>query len=137
MPNVLWNSGVASPYPSKRSALIVASALFSTLGERTRLKIFMALADREACVCDIAASLDITVSLASHHLRKMRDGGLLKPRSEGKLVYYSLREDRNIALLLEFSQKLLDPLGTQASCYEAGQRINAFPDEKVRVRYGK
>ena len=67
--------------------------LFSALADRTRLKILHALEDGgELCVCDVAHVLGMSVSAASHHLRKMRDLRILKYRSDGKMAYYSLRD---------------------------------------------
>lgn len=66
--------------------------LFATLADRTRLKILHALQDgRELCVCDVAHVLNMSVSAASHHLRKMRDLRILKYRTDGKMAYYALR----------------------------------------------
>ena len=68
--------------------------LFAALADRARLKILHALqAGDELCVCDIAHVLGCSVSTASHHLRKLRDLKLLKYRTDGKMTYYSLRDD--------------------------------------------
>ena len=68
--------------------------LFRALADRTRLKILHGLAEcGELCVCDVAHVLGMSVSAASHHLRKMRDLKILKYRNDGKMAYYSLRDD--------------------------------------------
>lgn len=75
--------------------------LFAALADRTRLKILHALKDGdELCVCDVAHVLGMSVSAASHHLRKMRDLEILKYRSDGRMAYYSLR-DRFAGKLVE------------------------------------
>ncbi len=75
--------------------------LFSTLADKTRLKILHALKDgEELCVCDVAHVLGMSVSAASHHLRKMRDLKILKYRNDGRMAYYSLR-DRFAGRLVE------------------------------------
>ena len=67
--------------------------LFAALADRTRLKVLHALRDgAELCVCDVAHVLGMSVSTASHHLRKLRDLKILKFRSDGKMAYYSLRD---------------------------------------------
>jgi DNA-binding transcriptional ArsR family regulator len=43
-------------------------------------------------VCDVAHVVGMSVSAASHHLRKLRDLKVLKYRNDGKMAYYSLRE---------------------------------------------
>ena len=76
------------------SDLDVAAVLFSALGDRARLKIFWAMRNgQELCVCDVSHVLGASVSTASHHLRKLRDLQLLKMRNDGKMVYYSLRNE--------------------------------------------
>lgn len=78
--------------PDERS-LARARGLFTALGDRHRLRILSALGGgEELCVCDVAHVLGVGVSVASHHLRKLRDLGILKDRDDGKMVYYSLRE---------------------------------------------
>ncbi len=67
--------------------------LFAALGDRHRLRILSAFeGGEELCVCDVAHVLGVGVSVASHHLRKLRDLGVLKDRDDGRMVYYSLRE---------------------------------------------
>jgi len=79
--------------------------LFGALADRARLKILSALGDgEELCVCDVAHVLCVSISTASHHLRKLRDLKLLQYRSDGKMTYYSLRNElagRLVASTLE------------------------------------
>ncbi len=74
-------------------ALEEARALFAALADRTRLRILHALlvAD-ELCVCDVAHVLGMSIAATSHHLRKLRQLGILKLRNDGKMAYYSLRD---------------------------------------------
>lgn len=75
-------------------ALENARVLFAALADRTRLKILHAFrAGDELCVCDVAHVTGMSVSAASHHLRKLRDVKILKYRTRGKWAYYSLRDD--------------------------------------------
>lgn len=70
-----------------------ARVLFAALADRTRLKVLHALSNgEELCVCDVAHVLQMSVSAASHHLRKLRDLKILKYRNDGKMAYYSLRD---------------------------------------------
>lgn len=83
-------------------ALETAAVLFNALADKSRLKILHALKDaQELCVCDLAAVLGVQTSAASHHLRKLRDLKLLKHRNDGKLVFYSLR-DESVAEVLSY-----------------------------------
>lgn len=76
------------------------ATLFKLMGDPTRVQILSALAVTELCVCDIAYVLDKTQSAISHQLRSLRDGGLVKSRKDGKVVYYSLA-DRHVETLFE------------------------------------
>lgn len=53
----------------------------------------------ELCVCDVAHVAGMSVSAASHHLRKLRDLRILKYRTDGKMAYYSIA-DRSVAKLV-------------------------------------
>lgn len=75
-------------------------AVFGALADRTRLKLLAALADgEELCVCDAAHVLRVSISAASHHLRRLRDLKILRYRNDGKMAYYSLRDTTTAALV--------------------------------------
>lgn len=68
--------------------------LLSIAGDETRIRIFCFLFEYgEGCVSDIAESLDISVNTTSHHLRMMRDVGLLASERAGVNVCYTLIRD--------------------------------------------
>ena len=67
--------------------------LYKLLGNTTRLKILLALAQGELCVCDVAHVLGITVAATSHQLKLLRDRGWLAMRNDGKMVYYRLHNE--------------------------------------------
>lgn len=73
--------------------------LFRMFSDPTRLRILYALAERELCVCDIGVALDLSQSAASHQLATLRAAGLVRPRREGKIVFYSL-DDAHVDRLL-------------------------------------
>lgn len=89
----------AKALPSAES-LEDAVVLFEALADPSRVLILFGMQkQRELCVCDVATLLDVSVASASHHLRKMKDLGILKRRNEGKLVFYSIRNHRVEAVL--------------------------------------
>lgn len=67
--------------------------VFKALADETRLKIVYALSMEELCVCDVAGIINSSVATASHHLRYLGNTGLARYRREGKMVFYSLRDD--------------------------------------------
>jgi DNA-binding transcriptional ArsR family regulator len=73
---------------------------FRTLGDPTRVRMLDALSQRELCVCDLAARIGLSESAVSHQLRLLRNLRLVKPRREGRMVFYSL-DDRHIITLFQ------------------------------------
>jgi ArsR family transcriptional regulator len=72
---------------------------FKALGDRTRLKIVLALAHEELCVCDLATVVNISISAISHQLRILKGLKIVAFRKSGKMVYYSL-DDKHIENLV-------------------------------------
>lgn len=84
-----------------------AVSLFAALSDQARLKIILALRrGEELCVCDVAHVLGLSVSTASHHLRKLRDLRILKYRNDGKMAYYSLRDEIAAELVADALEKV-------------------------------
>ncbi len=46
--------------------------------------------DSEACVCDLVGAFDLAQPTISHHLKILRDAGLVKSTRRGNWVYYPL-----------------------------------------------
>lgn len=67
--------------------------LFKVFGDTTRIRILYALFEAELCVCDIAQLLGLSQSAVSHQLRVLKSARLVKPRKDGKTVFYSLADD--------------------------------------------
>lgn len=72
--------------------------VFKIFGDSTRMKIIYALKLSELCVCDLAFITNSTQSAISHQLRILKQAKLVKSRKEGKVVYYSLKDDHVIKL---------------------------------------
>ncbi|MBC5636773.1 metalloregulator ArsR/SmtB family transcription factor [Ornithinibacillus hominis] len=83
--------------------------IFKALSDLTRLKIAYALTiEDELCVCDVANIIGSTTATASHHLRLLRNMGLAKYRKEGKLVFYSLKDEhvhQLVSIAMEHSRE--------------------------------
>ncbi|MGH2922948.1 MAG: ArsR/SmtB family transcription factor [Solirubrobacterales bacterium] len=76
---------------AERSAILARQA--KALADPTRLTLATALLEGgELCVCDLAWILERAENLVSHHLRTLRDAGLVAGRRDGKMVMYSLSE---------------------------------------------
>jgi len=60
------------------------------LADPTRLSVLLALrAGEELCGCDLAWILGRSQALISHHLRALREAGLVVSRREARMVFYS------------------------------------------------
>jgi ArsR family transcriptional regulator len=59
---------------------------------RLRLMSIIAAAD-EACVCDLTGPFDVSQPTISHHLKVLRDAGLVDSERRGTWVYYRARRD--------------------------------------------
>jgi len=73
-----------------------AVKVYKALGEPTRLKIALLLADGEKNLCcsDIAGQLEsVAGSTLSHHLKQLTDCGLLNLRKDGTYIFYSVNCD--------------------------------------------
>ena len=73
--------------------------IFKVLCDPTRLRIAQALEMDELCVCDIAALMGLTQPSVSHHLKTLRQTGMVKYRKVGKMALYSLKDSHVSALL--------------------------------------
>jgi len=67
--------------------------LFKALGDENRLRILAALADRTYCVCDLAKRLGMPQPTLSHHLKILRETGLVKGEKDGQWIYCSLNSE--------------------------------------------
>ena len=65
-------------------------AVLAALSEEKRLRILDILRSGEQCVCDLTAEMDAGQSLLSHHLKVLREAGLVTDRRAGRWSYYSL-----------------------------------------------
>jgi ArsR family transcriptional regulator len=67
--------------------------LCRALADENRLRIIEMLGAGERCVCELTVALDLGQSLLSHHLKTLKDAGLVTDRREGRWVYYTLSCD--------------------------------------------
>ena len=73
-------------------ARAVAALRFRALGDETRLRLLEILTGGERCVSDLMDELGLGQSLVSHHLRALREAGLVTVRREGRRIHYAISE---------------------------------------------
>jgi ArsR family transcriptional regulator len=66
------------------------AARFKALADPTRVAIVNRLAVGECCVCDLNAAFDLSQPTISHHLKVLRDAGLVESSRRGTWAYYRL-----------------------------------------------
>src|SRR5881628_2787368 len=70
------------------------AAQFKALADPTRIAIVNQLsAADEVCVCNLTAAFDLSQPTISHHLRILRDAGLVESTRRGTWAYYRLVPD--------------------------------------------
>ncbi len=74
--------------------------LFKVLGDESRLRILQALGDGERSVSEVLERTGLPQTLASFHLRVLREAGVLVTERRGPFIYYRLA-DPSLPNLLE------------------------------------
>lgn len=67
------------------------AVVFKALSDPVRLRLLSVIAShtgQEACVCDVSDGFDVSQPTISHHLRVLREAGLLSSQRRGSWVYY-------------------------------------------------
>ena len=67
--------------------------VFKALGDPVRLRLISLIGARaggEVCVCDLTSAFDLTQPTISHHLKVLREAGLIDSERRGTWVYYRL-----------------------------------------------
>ncbi|HWE80918.1 MAG TPA: metalloregulator ArsR/SmtB family transcription factor [Gaiellaceae bacterium] len=77
--------------PMPRAAAQGIARIFKALADPTRVAIVNRLGLSEStCVCDLTAAFDLSQPTISHHLRILRDAGLVEAERRGTWAYYRL-----------------------------------------------
>ena len=101
------------------AAAVEMAAKFKALSDPVRLQLLSSVASHaggEACVCDIAAGVEVSQPTVSHHLKVLRDAGLLTSQRRASWVYYAVVPEALEALsaLLSVSADSVAALGFSA-----------------------
>lgn len=81
--------------PLSEADAVRMAATFKALSDPIRLRLFSRVASHgqgEACVCDIQ-DVGVSQPTVSHHLKKLREAGLLTAERRGTWVYYRVSPD--------------------------------------------
>jgi ArsR family transcriptional regulator len=94
----LQSATCATATPLIREPISEATAaglaqVFKALGDPVRLRLISLIgahAGGEVCVCDLTAAFDLTQPTISHHLRVLREAGIIDCERRATWVYYRL-----------------------------------------------
>lgn len=77
--------------PLTAAEAVELAAVFKALSDPVRLRLLSLVASRaggQACVCDIAEGVEVSQPTISHHLKVLREAGLLTSERRASWVYY-------------------------------------------------
>ncbi|MDI6104210.1 metalloregulator ArsR/SmtB family transcription factor [Actinoplanes sp. NEAU-A12] len=80
------------PLPAETAAVLAPA--FKALGDPVRLQLMSMIASApggEACVCDLTPAFELSGPTISHHLKTLREAGLVDSERRGTWVYYRAR----------------------------------------------
>jgi ArsR family transcriptional regulator, arsenate/arsenite/antimonite-responsive transcriptional repressor len=92
-------AGCCSPLvrePLTGEQAIELSRLFKAMGDPVRLRLLSLIASHsggEACVCDLSGVFELTGPTISHHLKVLREAGLISGQRRGTWVYYRVHPE--------------------------------------------
>lgn len=93
---------------SKIDEFQTVAEIFKQLGDTTRIRIFWLLCHCEECVINISAMMEMSSPAVSHHLRPLRNRGLIVSRRVGKEVYYRAADTEQSHLLHQMIEQVME-----------------------------
>jgi ArsR family transcriptional regulator len=82
---------VSDAEPLSRKEAAALASYFKALSDPTRVAIVNRLTGAdEVCVCDLTAAFELSQPTVSHHLKVLRDAGLVESSRRGTWAYYRL-----------------------------------------------
>jgi ArsR family transcriptional regulator, arsenate/arsenite/antimonite-responsive transcriptional repressor len=79
--------------PIDDASAVALAQVFKALGDPVRLRLVSLIGARdggEVCVCDLTSAFDLSQPTISHHLRVLREAGIIESERRGTWVYYRL-----------------------------------------------
>lgn len=79
--------------PIDEASAAALAQVFKALGDPVRLRLVSMIGARdggEVCVCDLTSAFDLSQPTISHHLKVLREAGLIDSERRGTWVYYRL-----------------------------------------------
>lgn len=90
----------------EKEIILLHERICAALGDPTRILILYLLNEKDSCVNEISATLQLPQSSVSRHLRTLRERRLVSTVRQGTLIQYSLK-DRRIIQVLDLMRSIL------------------------------
>jgi DNA-binding transcriptional ArsR family regulator len=78
--------------------------IFQTLSDYNRLGIIKFICDKESSVGEIVKATKLSQPLVSHHLRILKENGILETKRNGPFIYYFIRDKKILYAINLFSE---------------------------------
>lgn len=92
----------------REDTFTAAAELMKQMGDTKRLQLYWLLCHCEECVVNLSAMLGLTSPAVSHHLKLLKEAGLVISRREGKEVYYTAADTPRTHLLHNVIEDILE-----------------------------
>lgn len=84
---------VLNEYMPNDATLKKLADFFTMFSDSTRVKIITALCLGKMCVNDLSVTLNINQTTVSHQLKFLKTFGAVSSERDGKIIYYSIKND--------------------------------------------
>lgn len=93
---------------SKNKGFDNVSRTLAQMVDGTRIRIFWLLCHYEGCVINISSIMGMSSPAVSHHLRSLKESGLIESRRVGKEVYYRAVDSTEVRYLHHMIEDLME-----------------------------
>lgn len=94
--------------------------IFKALGDINRIEIIEHLSQEEKCVCELLEEMKLSQPSLSHHLKTLKQAGLIKDRREGKWIFYAVNH--------QYYEDILNLVNSRL-----GKKITTYKKEKRTI----
>jgi DNA-binding transcriptional ArsR family regulator len=89
--------------------LKILQLIFQSLSDYNRLGIIRFICERESSVGEIVKATKLSQPLVSHHLRVLKENGILETRRKGPFIFYFIRDKKILDAINLFLELFKDP----------------------------
>lgn len=136
---------VLESYLDRTTDFQIIASLFKQLADRDRLRIFWLLCHCEECTLDLGSMTGASPSSVAHHLRQLKESGLVVSRRAGREVLYRAAPTEQCQLLHQMIERTMeiacpeqdDPVSDAPHLLEpdrhADEGIEGYPADQIET----